>query len=84
MAPRVEGRQCAEASGDVDGALPSSDPQRPHGSDRHEIAAPVAHATGRTPHEVGWLLGGAPAATETEMLGLAAALAALEKEIRRR
>jgi hypothetical protein len=56
----------------------------PPGTPPALLIEPVAHATGRTPHEVGWLLGGAPAATETEMLGLAAALAALEKEIRRR
>jgi hypothetical protein len=56
----------------------------PPGTPPALLIEPVAHATGRTPDEVGWLLGGAPAATETEMLGLAAALAALEKEIRRR
>ena len=47
------------------------------------LVPPVAAATGRPVGEVAWLLGGDPAATETEMLSLAAALAALEKEIRR-
>ena len=55
----------------------------PAGTQPALLITPVADATGRPVGEVAWLLGGEPAATETEMLGLAAALAALEKEIRR-
>lgn len=47
------------------------------------IADAVAAATGRPAGEVDHLLSGAAPAGDTEMLGLAAQLAALEKEVRR-
>lgn len=47
------------------------------------VIAAVAAASPRTPETVAWLLTGPPASSESEMLTLAADLAALEKEIRR-
>lgn len=47
------------------------------------LAEAVSAVTGRPVAEVGWLLDGPPATTDNDLLGLAATLAALEKEIRR-
>lgn len=47
------------------------------------VAQAVATATGRHLADVRWLLNGAPVRTDTDLLDVAARLAALEKEIRR-
>jgi hypothetical protein len=50
----------------------------------HTLVLAVAGATRRRPEEVDHLLGGPPPTTDSHLLGLAAQLAALEKEVRRR
>jgi hypothetical protein len=55
----------------------------PPGTHADVVAQAVAAATGRPLDHTRWLLGGPPVATDTDLLDLAARLAALEKEIRR-
>jgi len=55
----------------------------PRGTSAEVVAQAVAAATGRPLDQTRWLLGGPPVATDTDLLDLAARLAALEKEIRR-
>ena len=55
----------------------------PHGTSPQALVAALTPLSSRHPDHLGALLAGPPAATETDMLALAAELAALEKEIRR-
>ncbi len=55
----------------------------PAGTAPEILAEATATATGRPLAEVSWLLAGPPVSSDADMLGLAATLAALEKEIRR-
>jgi hypothetical protein len=50
----------------------------------HSLVRAVSAASGRHPEEVDLLLNGPPPSTDSHLLGLAAQLAALEKEVRRR
>jgi len=50
----------------------------------HTLVLAVSAASGRRPEEVDFLLGGPPPSTDGDLLALAAQLAALEKEVRRR
>ncbi len=55
----------------------------PPGTPAVALVDAVSHATGRPVGDVGWLLDGPPIGNDADLLGLAATLAALEKEIRR-
>jgi hypothetical protein len=55
----------------------------PLGTPAEGVAPAAASASGRPADQVRWLLAGPPPSTEADLLGLAASLLALEKEIRR-